>query len=126
MEHIVKNWILQAECDLDSAKYNLKGKRLDVAAYLCHQSVEKALKALYLKTHKELWKTHDLVKLAMLVNASDEVIAICNDINPIYLEDRYPDFSDVIPAKKFLEGDVRGFVKKVEVLVKWIKVTLNY
>jgi len=125
MEKIVENWVMQAESDLDSAKYNFKGKRFDVAAYLCQQSVEKGLKALYLKDNKELWKTHDLVKLATLINAPQEIINVCNELNPIYVEDRYPDFSDTIPAKKFAENDINNFIKKTEKTMKWIKAQLE-
>lgn len=125
MEEIVSNWIKQAEYDFDSAKYNFKGKRLDVAAYLCQQVVEKGLKAVYLKLHKELWKTHDLVKLASLAKAPAEIIKICNDLNPIYIEDRYPDYSDVIPAKKFAVEEVKEFIKKAQEVLKWTKVQLK-
>ena len=41
-EKIIKNWLEQAESDLESAEYNLKGKRFDVTAYLSQQSSEKA------------------------------------------------------------------------------------
>lgn len=125
MKQAVKNWILQAESDLDSAKYNFKGKKLDVAAYLCQQCAEKGLKAIYLNISNELWKTHDLVKLGTLVNAPKNIIGICNDLNPIYVEDRYPDFSDVIPAKKFAEKDIKQFLKKAEKALKWIKKQLK-
>lgn len=125
MEKIVSNWIKQAESDLDSARYNLKGKKFDVAAYLCQQVIEKGLKALYLKQKKELWKTHDLVKLATLVKAPPEIVKICNDLNPIYVEDRYPDYSDTIPAKKFSGEDVKEFVKKAQKVILWIKAQLK-
>ena len=125
MEKIVDNWIRQAEYDLGSAKYNLKGKKYDVAAYLCQQTVEKGLKGLYLKQEKELWKTHDLVKLAALVKAPAEIVKICNDLNRIYVEDRYPDYSDVIPAKKFVKEDVEEFIKKAQEVLRWIKTQLK-
>lgn len=115
---------MQAEIDLDSAKYNFKGKILDVAALLCQQSVEKGLKALYLKDKGELWKTHDLVKLAILVKAPEDIIKTVNDLNPIYFEDRYPDFSDIIPAKKFSDKEVDEFIKKAEKAIRWIKTKL--
>ena len=121
MKQIAKNWLAQAESDLDSAKYNFQGKKLDVAAYLCQQSVEKGLKALYLNAHKKLWKTHDLIKLASLVNAPKEIVQMCNELNPIYVEDRYPDFSDIIPAKKFNEDEIKDFLEKAEKTLKWIK-----
>ena len=116
---------MQAESDLDSSKYNLEGKKYDVAAYLCQQSAEKGLKALYLNRNNELWKTHDLVKLASLVDAPKEIIEICNDLNPIYLEDRYPDFSETIPAKKFTQKEVEEYFKKARKAIIWIKKQLK-
>lgn len=124
MEKIINNWMDQAESDLKSAEYNLQGGKLDVAAYLCQQAVEKALKALYIKNKNELWKTHDLVKLAELVKAPKRIIEICNKINPIYTEDRYPDYSDVIPAKKFKQEEVEDFLNKSKEVIKWIRKNL--
>ena len=122
---IIKNWIKQAESDLESAEYNLKGKKFDIAAYLSQQSSEKALKALYIKTNNKLWKTHDLIKLAELVNAPENIIEICNELNPIYTEDRYPDYSNIIPAKKFKEEEVKNFLNKANEVVKWTKKNLR-
>ena len=124
-EKIIKNWLEQAESDLESAEYNLKGKRFDVTAYLSQQSSEKALKALYIKIHNKLWNHHDLIKLAELIKAPENIIKICNELNPIYAEDRYPDFSDTIPAKKFTEKEVRDFLNKSKEVVKWTKENLN-
>ncbi len=125
MKGIAGNWMMQAESDLDSAKYNFKGKKYDVAAYLCQQSIEKGLKALCLKKNNELLKIHDLVKLGSIIHAPKQIISICNDLNPIYAEDRYPDFSEVIPAKKFSDKDIKQFLKKAERAIKWIKKNLK-
>jgi len=125
VKKISKNWLAQAESDLKSAKYNLSGKKLDIAAYLCQQSVEKALKSLYIKINNKLWKTHDLVKLAELVKAPKKIIGLCNDLNPIYTEDRYPDYSDIIPAKKFQESEVKDFLYKSKEVLKWTKENLK-
>jgi len=40
-------WFSKAERDLDSARYNMKGGKHEVAAFLSQQAAEKALKALY-------------------------------------------------------------------------------
>ena len=122
---ISKNWLMQAESDLKSAKYNLTGKKLDIAAYLCQQSAEKALKSLYININNQLWKTHDLIKLAELLKAPKRIIDFCNELNPIYAEDRYPDYSDIIPAKKFQEEEIRGFLNKSKEVLKWTKENLK-
>jgi HEPN domain-containing protein len=55
-----RNWLNRAEHDLKTSKVNLEQKIYDAAAFYCQQSVEKALKALYIKQHSELVKAHDL------------------------------------------------------------------
>lgn len=125
IEKVIKNWIKQAESDLSSASYNLNGKKLDVASYLCQQAAEKALKSLHIKIYNKLWKTHDLVKLAELVKAPENILNFCNELTPIYTEDRYPDFSDIIPAKKFEEKDVKDFLNKAKEVIKWTKENLR-
>jgi HEPN domain-containing protein len=40
-----QRWFLQAQRDLDDAKFNLSGERFNVACFLAQQSAEKAIKA---------------------------------------------------------------------------------
>jgi HEPN domain-containing protein len=52
----VREWVKRARRDFKAARINLKQGLYDVSTFLLHQSLEKALKALYLKkiqgTHK--------------------------------------------------------------------------
>jgi len=59
----VEKWWKQAKRDLKSAKNSFKSKDYYVSSLLAQQTVEKALKALYIKKFNELIKTHDLVFL---------------------------------------------------------------
>jgi len=63
MKTEVKNWLEQAEHDIEVAEYNLKGNMLDAAAFYSQQAAEKALKSLYILKLNELWKVHDLVRI---------------------------------------------------------------
>ena len=54
-----------------------------------------------------------------------QIIDFCNELNPIYAEDRYPDYSDIIPAKKFQEEEIRGFLNKSKEVLKWTKENLK-
>ena len=57
-------WITQAEYDIDSADYMFKGGRYIYTIFLCHLSVEKALKAFYSKNKEAVPpKTHNLLFL---------------------------------------------------------------
>lgn len=83
-------WLKRAERDLKSANFNLEGGEFEVAAFLCQQAAEKALKAIYIKEFKELWKIHDLVELARKVRAPESVLESCDSLNRHYIETRYP------------------------------------
>ena len=121
MEEIVARWWKQAENDLESALYNLEGKRLDVAAFLAHQAVAKALKALRIKELKQNIKSHDLVLLARELHAPNNVVVKCSLLNPTYIDTRYPDYTEHIPAELYDEGDVKKFIEVAEVVLEWIK-----
>ncbi len=95
----IKLWLKQAQRDFISAKHNFSSKDYYVSALLCQQAAEKALKYLYLRQNPKLVRIHDLVKLAKLVNAPDEIIFKCAEINPVYTEVRYPE-EDELPANK--------------------------
>ena len=51
-----RRWLLQAEQDLDDARYNLEGSRYHLTCFLAQQSAEKALKAfLYARGEESVW-----------------------------------------------------------------------
>ena len=64
MRKEVEHWWLQAVKDLDSAQKNLDIEEYHLTAFLCHQSVEKALKAVYMhKLKQSPGATHSLIFL---------------------------------------------------------------
>lgn len=86
----IKKWLEKAEKDLDDAKFNFGGERFEVAAFLCHQAAEKSLKALFISKFESLWRIHDLKMLGEKVEAPEEILQLCDGLNPAYLETRYP------------------------------------
>ncbi|MBE0524651.1 MAG: HEPN domain-containing protein [Methanosarcinales archaeon] len=42
-------WLQQAEYDIETADYLYEGERYFYAVFMCHLSIEKALKGLYVK-----------------------------------------------------------------------------
>src|SRR3989338_10412611 len=90
----IKEWIKRAEEDIDTAKYLLKGNKLRAAGFFVQQSLEKSLKSLYIKKFGKLWKTHDLVELARIVDAPKDIIEKCAEADPAYIAMRYPGFDD--------------------------------
>ncbi len=73
MREEVKSWWKQAAKDLDSANKNFEIKEYYLVAFLCQQSVEKALKALYIhKLRESPGLTHSLIFLGKSVEVPEE------------------------------------------------------
>ena len=115
-----KEWFLQAEKDLDTAKYNIKGFKTEAGVFFLQQSAEKALKALYIKKFDSLFKTHDLILLAKRLNAPKKITDYCNELNPAYSYTRYPD----VPNLENLKLMSSNLIKFAEEILEWVKKSL--
>ena len=59
-----QEWLKQADYDMDTAEIMFENKRYIYAVFMCHLSIEKALKGLYTHRLKEIPpKIHNLVYL---------------------------------------------------------------
>lgn len=115
MNDEVKIWLKKAEEDLITADICLKNERFEAAAFFSQQAAEKALKFLFVSKFNRLWKVHDLKILAEKIGASKEILELCDDLNPAYIETRYP-----------LNVDYDGEMAKDALIsarkvVKWVK-----
>ncbi len=64
MERQTEEWLKQADYDMDTADYMYKGGRYIYAVFMCHLSVEKALKGLYFEQLRKIPpKSHNPVYL---------------------------------------------------------------
>ena len=50
-----RDWLRQAESDLNHARNALEDGDYDWAAFASHQAAEKAVKAVYQKLHRDAW-----------------------------------------------------------------------
>jgi HEPN domain-containing protein len=73
-------WLKFAERDLRGAKKNYEIEEYHVSAFLAQQSAEKALKAIHIKETGSFPKTHDLTRLAKLINAPEDIVELCAEI----------------------------------------------
>lgn len=117
----IKNWILQAERDLESAKHAFESNDHYVVAFMCHQAVEKSLKALYIKKFKKLRKIHDVAFLAKELGLPEKLIEDCIRLNPVYIDSRYPDVSGALAYYKYKQKNSETFLDIAGKVVKWIK-----
>jgi HEPN domain-containing protein len=93
-----KNWLEQAADDYDGAEYNFKGGKYFIAAFLCQQAIEKALKALFLCEKKGIVpQSHSLIYLASHTSIPDTFYSFLKELTPKYVDTRYPDASVDLP-----------------------------
>ena len=63
---------------------------------MCHQSIEKILKAIYSKSFNEVPpRIHNLARLLILVKLNDKIpedlLEVLHELNPLNIATRYPD-----------------------------------
>ena len=126
MRKEIQNWLDQANDDFDSAKFNFNGKKFYVAAFLCQQAVEKALKALFLHEKKgEVPQSHSLIYLATNTSTPKSFYSFLKELTPKFVDTRYPDASVDLPSRIYDEDNTRGIVDKSKEVLEWIKKRLK-
>ena len=118
-------WIDLAEYDLETAKAMLKTKRFLYIGFMCHQSIEKAIKAYHWKKIKtEPAYIHNLLRLAEqseLINHFNEShFDLINDLNPLNIEARYPRAKEEL-LKNLNTQKCEKLLIQTQELMKWIK-----
>jgi len=116
-----------ADYDIETAKAMLNTGRFLYVGFMCHQTIEKALKAVIARDCSEGEippKNHHLLKLADkagIFNAmSPEQQSFIKELNPMNVEARYPEYRDEIAAG--LTNEIcKELVTGTEELLRWIK-----
>jgi HEPN domain-containing protein len=89
-----EEWLRQADYDMDTAAYMFTGGRYMYTVFMCHLSLEKALKGLYAeKIRKEPPKTHNLLYLIekMKLKLPEDLHDFVSTLNRVSVPTRYPD-----------------------------------
>jgi HEPN domain-containing protein len=122
-------WLDTANYDLVSAMAMLESKRFLYVGFLCHQVVEKSLKAYFLYTQKkELPYSHNLLLLSEQSefdkHADQKHFALFNELMPLNIQARYPEDRElllkVLNNKKCEElyADTKKFYLWIKKLLK--------
>jgi HEPN domain-containing protein len=86
-------WLQQALRDLEQAEDSKKGGRHEWACFIAQQAAEKAVKALHLYAHQEVWG-HVIAKLLQELpdhaKAPMELIDRAKVLDNFYIPTRYP------------------------------------
>lgn len=127
MNEKIKYWIDLAEYDLETAKAMLDTKRYLYVGFMCHQTIEKGLKAAIAKGGEFPPKIHNLDILSdkanLTSNMTDEQLKFIVSINPLNIESRYPKYQDKI--NKMLTPEIcKKVINETEEFLEWIKMQL--
>ncbi len=106
----------------------LKSKLYLYVGFMCHQAVEKMLKAHYATQTEDVPRTHNLNRLAMATglfeDLSDDQKNLINTLSPLNIEARYS--SEKEEWSKFLTHErCQNLITETEELIAWIKTQLS-
>ena len=125
----IEYWLDIAKYDLDTAKAMLESKRYLYLGFMCHQVVEKSVKAYYWYVNKsEPPYIHNLLtlsKISGLVNLLDEgKKELINELIPLNIQARYPE--DKLALLKSLNyNKSRSLLKRTKEFYEWIEKLLK-
>ena len=119
-------WFDNAEYDLQTAKAMLETKRYLYVGFMCHQTIEKALKGIFVTRfpNEDLPHIHKLVRLANLCgitnDLSQEQLSLLDVLNPLNIEARYPVNKDLL-LRSLPPERCEELIRETEVLLQWLK-----
>jgi len=118
-------WIEIAEYDIETAKAMLVSKRFLYVGFMCHQAIEKTIKAYYCSIKDEIPPfTHNLKSLAeqcdLILLISEEQLDFIEEILPMNIEARYPKHKEML-FKLLTPQKCKEIIQQTESLCQWIK-----
>ena len=129
-EEKVKYWLDCADYDFQTSKVMLDGKRYLYVGFMCHQVIEKSLKAYYSSRYNDMPPyIHGLVRLGnsagLYEEFSEEQKGFIDILEPLNIEARYP--SDKEELLRSLTHEKCGnIIIKTGELYKWIRTKSLY
>ncbi len=99
MNDRIQYWVEMSDYDFETAKAMLETKRYLYVGFMCHQVIEKILKAYWCSVLDEPpLKIHHLSRLAAksgLVNSlTEEQLNFIDTLEPLNIEARYPSYKE--------------------------------
>lgn len=125
MREETKNWLTQAEMDLDAAKGNLEIKKYFVAAFFSQQCAEKALKSFGMEKAREKLKSHNLLELAKKLKIPREIAEGLIELNADFIISRYPDAANGVPAELYDFKKAKKKTLYAEKVLNWVKLRIK-
>ena len=121
----VKYWIDLSDYDLETAEAMLFSRRYLYVGFMCHQTIEKILKAYYCSKYSETPPfSHNL---SLLLNRSglddlleDDFKEVINILEPLNIEARYPTHKQLL-LKSLTEERCKEILLNTKKFQVWLK-----
>lgn len=128
-EDIVQKWIAQVNEDISAAECLFQGGHWLYVGFLCHQALEKTLKAYYVSIYDDDPPyTHSHTRLLsvckLIDELSDKQLDFIDLMVPMYIEARYPRQKEQT-AQMLNEDACHYILKTTKELIKWIEQRLH-
>jgi HEPN domain-containing protein len=123
----VTEWFKQSDYDLRTAEAMFKSRRYIYTVFMCHLSMEKALKGLYCALLKDNSpKTHDLIHLSAKIGLEPpaELKEFIAHISQMSIVTRYP--GNLAEMQKAFGSKITAVIlKRTKEALKWVRGRLN-
>lgn len=121
----VTYWVEMSDYDFDTAKAMLETKRYLYVAFMCHQTIEKVLKAYWSSVLEEPpLKIHSLSRLAeksgLDKDMSEEQTDFIDELEPLNIEARYPSYKERL-MRSLSHNRCKELIEQTDKLRTWIK-----
>jgi len=124
-----RDWIAQAEWDLDHARSDLDRGYYDWACFSAQQAAEKAVKAVFQKLGADVWghSVADLLaELGKRVPVPEELMEGALELDKVYIPARYPDaHPSGAPRERYTRREAQRLVAYAESIIRFCKTLLS-
>lgn len=121
----VAYWIKISEYDLEVAEAMLEKGHYLYVGFMCHQSVEKLLKAVFVAKNKTvppyIHKLDKLIELTGLTShVSEDQYDLVDELMPLNIQARYPAYKDAI-YNLINNKRAKKILSRTKELILWLK-----
>lgn len=124
-----RDWLDQAEGDLEHARSDLRSGFYEWACFSAQQSAEKAVKAVFQKLGAEAWghSVYDLLTaLREKLNVEESLLEYALELDKAYIPTRYPNAHPSLSLRRrYTKNEAERLIGYAEVILNFCKDLLS-